>query len=122
MAVNVTSLRISLQEGTDNTAYATWEFSNNTPLKPSGGGSSGGGGSGGGGGGGGGGTSVRVGSIVKVKPGSRWYNGASIDSFIFNDRWIVYEISGSRAVIHYNRDRTHAIMSPIHVNNLEVVG
>ena len=112
MAITVTNLQIALQENSSNTVYATWEFKNTTPPKP-----------GGGSGGGGGSTpSVRAGSIVKVKPGSRWYNGVVIASYVFNQEWIVYEVRGDRAVLNWNRSHSDQIMSPIHVNNLQVVG
>lgn len=109
MAMTVTNLQIALQEGSDNTVYATWEFKNTTPPKP-------------GGGGGGSGGSVRVGSIVKVKPGSKWYNGVGIASYVFNEEWVVYEVRGDRAVLNWNRAHTDWIMSPININSLQVVG
>ncbi len=104
----VTNLKISLQNNTEYTLYASWEFKESSP--PSGGG--GGGGSAG---------PVRAGSVVKVKPGSKWYNGVGIDSFVFQKEWIVLEVTGDRAIIHKSTDGAFAIMSPIHVNNLTVV-
>lgn len=109
MATTVTNLKIALQEGTEDTLYATWNFK--PPSNPSGGGGSSGGSGG----------NVRPNSVVTVKQGAKWYNGAPIDSWVFSKQWIVYEVSGSRAVIHRSTDGSHAIMSPIHVNNLNVV-
>lgn len=113
MAMTVTNLRIALQEGSDNTAYATWEFKNTTPPTPGGGG--GGGGSTGGG-------TVKVGAIVKVKSGSTWYNGVGIAPFVFNDEWVVYEVKGDRVLLNWNKSHTNQILSPIHINNIQVVG
>lgn len=109
----VTNLNIKLQEGSDNTLYATWDFKESSPP-PGGGGSSGGGGGGGG--------SVRAGSIVTVKSGARWYNGVAIASFVFSRQWVVLEVTGDRAVLNRDTAGQFAIMSPIHVNNLNVVG
>lgn len=106
----VTNLQIKLQEGSDNTLYATWSFKESSPP-PGGGGSSGGGGGG----------SVRAGSVVTVKPGSRWYNGVAIASFVFNLQWIVLEVNGDRAVLNRDTGGQFAIMSPISVNNLNVI-
>ena len=105
----VTNLKIQLQSGTDNTLFASWNFSE--PAEPP----TGGGGSGGSG------SSIKVGAHVKVKPGAKWYNGVGIASFVFNETWIVFEVRGDRAVIHRNTSGTYAIMSAIHVNNLTVV-
>lgn len=107
----VTNLNIKLQEGSDNTLYATWDFKESSPP-PGGGGSSGGGGGG----------SVRPGSIVTVKSGATWYNGVAIASFVFSRQWIVLEVNGDRAVLNRDTGGQFAIMSPISVNNLNVVG
>lgn len=110
MAVQVTNLKIGVQDGTENTLYATWNFKD-----PSSSGSSGGGGSSSG-------SAVKAGKIVTVKSGATWYNGAAISSFVFSRRWYVYEVIGNRAIIHKDTTGAYAIMSPIHVNNLTVVG
>lgn len=102
----VTNLKISLQNNTEYTLYASWEFKESSP--PSGGG-------------GGGGGSVKVGSVVTVKPGSKWYNGVGISDFVFSKQWIVLEVHGDRAIINKSTDGAFAIMSPIHVNSLNVV-
>lgn len=109
--MKVTNLQIQLQSGTQNTVYASWDF---TDKVPTGGGSGGGGGAGG---------SVKAGSIVRIKAGSRWYNGAGIASYVMNYRWTVLEVRGDRAVLHRSPDLPSAgIMSPISTNNLTVVG
>lgn len=105
----VTNLKISLQNNTEYTLYASWEFKESSPP------------SGGGGGGGGGGAAVRAGSIVTVKRGAKWYNGVGIADFVFTKQWIVLEVHGDRAIINKSTDGAFAIMSPINVNSLNVV-
>nr|DAO53479.1 MAG TPA: FN3 [Caudoviricetes sp.] len=106
---SISNIKIERQSGSDNTYFATWTF--NDDYKPP---SSGGGGSSGGG-------SVRVGSLVTIKSGATWYNGVRISSWVFNERWYVYQLKGSRAVLNKNQSGSHSIMSPINVNNLNVV-
>lgn len=105
----VTNLKIGKQSGTDNTLYATWSFTE--PSSP--GSSSGSGGSSN--------SSIKAGSVVTVKSGAKWYNGVAISSFVFNRQWIVYERKGDRVVIHKDTTGSYAIMSAIHVNNLNFV-
>lgn len=104
----VTNLKIGLQSGTENTLYATWSFKEPTSGSSSGGSSSN--------------SAVKANSIVTVKSGAKWYNGATISPFVFNYRWIVYEVKGDRAIIHKDTTGAYAIMSPIHTGNLTVVG
>lgn len=110
MDAKVINLKIGVQDGTENTLYATWNFTDPT----SSGSSSGGGSSSS--------STIKIGSIVKVKSGAKWYNGVGIDSFVFNFNWIVYDVKGDRIVIHKDTTGRYAIMSPIHRNNLTVVG
>lgn len=104
----VTNLKISLQNNTEYTLYASWEFKESSS-------------SGGGGGSGGSGGAVRAGSVVTVKQGSKWYNGASIANFVYSKRWIVLEVTGDRAVLNKSTDGAFSIMSPININSLNVV-
>ena len=103
----VSNLKVQLQAGTSNTVFASWEFTDPEANSSSGG-------SGGSGG------SVSVGSWVKVKSGSVWYNGAAISSFVYNYKWKVIEINGSRAVINDSDTGGFRIMSPINVGYLQV--
>lgn len=103
MAVKVSNLKVNLQNGTDSTLFASWEFktsSSGSTASPK----------------------PKVGDKVTIKSGSKWYNGASIPSWVMSKQWIVYEVSGSRAVINKSSDGTYKIMSPINVNNLTIVG
>ena len=101
----VANLKIQLQSGTENTLFATWSFKATSPSTGSGGSSG----------------NVKSGSVVKVKSGAKWYNGAKISNFVFDLNWIVYEVKGSRIVINKSTNGKYKIMSPIHVNNLTVV-
>lgn len=105
----VKNLRIIKKAGTDNTYYATWEF-DGKDIQSNGSGSSGSSS-----------TTIKKGDTVKVNQGAKWYNGASIPSYVFNDTWIVYEVNGDRAVINKNVSGSQSIMSPIKVSDLTKV-
>lgn len=97
----VKNLAIKLQSGTDSTYFASWAFEGTTKKVTTSSSSK-----------------IKVGDYVKVKSGSKWYNGVGIASFVFNDSWKVIEINGSRAVLGRNKSGTNNIMSPININNL----
>lgn len=91
---------IQVQAGSDNVLLSTWDFNGNQKITTSTG-------------------AIRVGDWVNVKSGAKWYNGASIPSWVFSSGpWKVIEVIGVRAVINENQSGTNRIMSPIHVNNL----
>lgn len=98
----VSNLKVALQGGTQNTLYATWSFSETTSS--------------------GGATNAKpkVGDKVTIKSGATYYNGASIPSYVMQRTWIVYEVSGDRAVINKSTDGAYSIMSPINVKYLTV--
>ena len=100
---SVSNLKIRIQSGTSNTYYASWDFNEETksPSTTV--------------------TSIRNGSLVTIKPGSRYYNGVAIPSWVMSDRWYIVQIKGDRAVLGRNQSGSHNIMSPIHVNNLNGV-
>lgn len=96
----VSSLSISLQGGSDNTYYASWEFKETTKKVTSKS------------------TSVKVGSYVKIKSGAKYYNGVSIPSWVMSDTWKVIQLKGDRAVLGKNKSGTRNIQSPINVKYL----
>lgn len=57
---------------------------------------------------------IRIGSKVKVKLNSEWYDGKEISSFVYNEIYDVIEIVDDRAVIGKNNKITGAI----HINDL----
>lgn len=91
----VNNLRVNQQSGSDN-LYATWGF--DATVKTT--------------------SGVSAGDWVTVNAGSKWYNGASIASFVFGQEWQVLQIYGDRAVLNANRSGSNHIMSPIHVSNI----
>lgn len=97
MAIQVKNLAVKLQSGTDNTYFAEWKAPTSTVTTTTTTTSS----------------SIKKGSLVSIKSGATWYNGAKIDSWVFNEKWYVYEVSGNRVVLNKNQSGTHRIMSPI---------
>lgn len=99
----VTNLNLGLQSGTENTLYASWGFDETSSGSVTT-------------------TSVPgVGDTVSIRPGSTYYNGVGIPSWVMNRQWIVYELINSRAVINRSVDGQYSIMSPIHINNIYTV-
>ena len=64
---------------------------------------------------------VKMGDLVTIT-GSTYYNGKAIPSWVKKLCWYVYEVSGDRAVINRDESGRYAIMSPIKVSALSVVG
>lgn len=95
MAIQVKNLAIKLQSGTDNTYYATWNAPTSTVTTTT---SSG---------------SIKKGSLVSIKSGAKWYNGSTIASWVFDEKWYVLQVDGNRVVLDKNQSGTHSIMSPI---------
>lgn len=50
-----------------------------------------------------------IGDIVQVKKGSEWYDGRSIASFVFENKYKIIQINGNRVVIGVNGKVTGAI-------------
>ena len=67
---------------------------------------------------------IRVGSLVSIKPGSKYYSGSTIPNWVLKLNWYVYSApeGSDRVVINESEDRMHKIMSPIHRDDLTVVG
>ena len=67
---------------------------------------------------------IRVGSLVSIKPGSKYYSGSTIPNWVLKLNWYVYSApeGSDRVVINESEDRTHKIMSPIHRDSLTIVG
>lgn len=95
MAIQVKNLSVKLQSGTDNTYYATWDAPVSTVTTTT---SS---------------SSIKKGSLVSIKSGAKWYNGSTIASWVFDEKWYVHQVDGNRVVIDKNQSGTHHIMSPI---------
>lgn len=103
---SVSNLKISLQSGTSNTYYATWEFNEETKTTSTPSGS----------------TSLKAGSLVTIKSGATYYNGVGIPSWVMSDQWYLIEVRGDRAVLGKNKSGTYNIVSAINTKYLTPVG
>lgn len=56
---------------------------------------------------------IRVGDTVKIAPTAKYYNGASIPSWVKNLTWKVSAISGNRAILGRSSNGRYNINSPI---------
>lgn len=102
MAHSVTNLTLGLQSGTTNTLYASWSFTESTTTTTN--------------------TSViKKGTVVKLKSGAKYYNGATIPSWVFNKNWIVLQVDGDRVVIDKSSDGENSICSAVNAKDLTVV-
>lgn len=54
-------------------------------------------------------ANLQIGDIVHVKANSKWYDGQTIASFVFNNKYEVIQIKGDRVVIGVNGQVTGAI-------------
>ena len=100
----VSNLAIILQNGTDNTYYASWAFTEtikNTTTSP---------------------AAIKQGSLVSIKSGATYYNGVSIPSWVMNDKWYITQVSGDRAVLGKNASGSNNIQSPINTKYLTADG
>lgn len=96
----VSGIRVDWQQGTERTLYAHWTFATKTTPTNS---------------------KPKVGDTVTIKSGSKWYNGTSIPSWIFQQQWIVSQVSGDRVVINKSVSGDFRINSPIKSSNVTVV-
>lgn len=104
----VSNLRIDVQSGASR-LYASWSF---TAPSGSSGSSGGTGGTGG---------VIKTGSIVSIKSGATYYNGASMPSWVQSRRWYVSQIKGDRAVLGKSVDGIYNINSPVNTKYLTAV-
>lgn len=95
----VKNLVIQRQTGSDM-HYASWAFDGDTVTKTTSNGS------------------IKKGDLVTIKSGAKWYNGASIPSWVMSDSWYVLQVKGDRAVLDKNQSGNHSIESPINVKYL----
>lgn len=99
MATKVTSLKIDLQNGTESTLFATWDFKEQTTTT----------------------STLKKGAIVTIKSeATKWYNGVGIPDWVKQKKWIVNEVSGDRVVLGKSTDGKNNIISPINSKYLTV--
>ena len=65
-------------------------------------------------------TTLKAGVTVQIASDATYYNGKSIPDWVKDAKWIVYSVSGDRAVINKSADGKHEIMSPINTKYLTV--
>jgi LysM repeat protein len=67
-------------------------------------------------------AAVKAGDAVSLAANATYYTGKAIPAWVKAQHWIVKEVKGDRAVIDRNVSSTNAIMSPVNVKFLTVVG
>ena len=63
----------------------------------------------------------KVGDLVTINPGAKWYRGSSIKLSCFSDKWYICSIKGDRAVLGMNEAETRNIQSPINTKDITLV-
>jgi len=63
----------------------------------------------------------RVGDLVTINPGAKWYKGESIKLSCISDKWYIISLKGDRAVLGMNKAETRNIQSPIHTSDITLV-
>lgn len=63
-------------------------------------------------------TSFKVGNLVKINAGARYYGGGAIPQWVVNEKWYISSISGDRAVLGLNEAKNRNILSPIHAKDI----
>lgn len=65
-------------------------------------------------------TSFKIGDVVKIKTGAKYYNGIAIPQWVMNERWIISSVSGDRVVLGQNKSKSRDINSPINSNDIQL--
>lgn len=103
----VSKLKIDLQNNTDNTYFASWEFPMGSSSSSSGGTTSS--------------TTFRAGDVVSIKSSAtKYYNGVSIPSWVKELKWKLVQVKGNRAVLGKNASgsESHNIQSAINTKDI----
>lgn len=66
-------------------------------------------------------TAIKKGDTVKLTADAIYYSGKAIPAWVKNDKWIVSEVKGDRAVIDKNVSGKNTICSPVNTKFLTVV-
>ena len=61
------------------------------------------------------------GDLVKIT-GTKYYNGKAVPGWVKNKNWYVHSLKGDRVVINESEDGKNAIMSPVNIKDLALVG
>lgn len=65
-------------------------------------------------------STIKAGDLVTIKPGSKYYSGGTVPTWVSNLKWYVSAVSGDRAVVNKSEDGRYSINSPVNVANLTV--
>jgi len=66
-------------------------------------------------------TTIDKGDLVKIT-GTKYYTGKTIPAWVKNKNWYVHSLKGDRVVINESEDGKNAIMSPVNIKDLALVG
>lgn len=66
-------------------------------------------------------TSFKVGDLVKINNGARYYTGGGIPVWVSQENWYISSISGDRAVLGLNEAKNRNIQSPIKTSDITLV-
>lgn len=66
-------------------------------------------------------TSFKVGDLVKINSGARYYTGGGIPVWVTQENWYISSISGDRAVLGLNQAKNRNIQSPIKTSDITLV-
>lgn len=66
-------------------------------------------------------TSFKVGDLVSINSGARYYSGGAIPQWVVNEKWYISSISGNRAVLGLNEAKNRNIQSPINTKDITLV-
>ena len=66
-------------------------------------------------------TNFKVGDLVKINAGARYYGGGAIPQWVVNEKWYISSISGNRAVLGLNEAKNRNIQSPICTKDITLV-
>lgn len=66
-------------------------------------------------------TSFKVGDLVKINNGARYYTGGGIPVWVSQEKWYISSISGNRAVLGLNEAKNRNIQSPINTKDITLV-
>lgn len=66
-------------------------------------------------------TSFKVGDLVSINSGARYYSGGAIPNWVIQEKWYISSISGNRAVLGQNEAKNRNIQSPMNTKDLKLV-
>lgn len=65
-------------------------------------------------------TNFKVGDLVKINSGAKYFNGIAIPSWVQKDKWYISSISGNRVVLGENENKKRNIQSPLNINDIKL--